>query len=127
MNSYRASKFYGVISFGIGGMLLLGALGLPAVEAAPSSSVQTVKPAQSDAAIAVVLDRQPLKLSAPPILIQGNLMFPAKAIFDAVGIPFRIQTGHVYAGSGPAQIEGKLGSKYAVKGKQTILMPEPPT
>ncbi|MBM7567140.1 stalk domain-containing protein [Paenibacillus sacheonensis] len=127
MSPYLGSSLSRAIAYGIGGMLLLGALGLPAVEAAPSSSVQTVKPAQSDAEIAVVLDRQPLKLSAPPILVQGNLMFPAKAIFDAVGTALRIQTGHVYAGSGPAQIEGKLGSKYAVKGKQTIPMPAPPT
>ncbi|NBD24184.1 copper amine oxidase N-terminal domain-containing protein [Paenibacillus glycinis] len=118
---HQATKaLYRVLLLGLAGMLTLFA-SLPAAEAAPAPNSRT-----ANAPIAVVLDRQPLKLASPPVLIAGKLMFPAKAFFDAAGVSFQAKNGQITAVRGSVQVQGKVGSAKAVKGKQTFVLPAPP-
>ncbi|WP_219835046.1 copper amine oxidase N-terminal domain-containing protein [Paenibacillus sp. R14(2021)] len=119
MNSSR--KFRRLAIYGIAGTMLLTS-GMPAATAAP----QAAAAAPAAAPISVILDRQPLKLAVPPVIIRGNLMFPAKAVFDALGIRFQMGAGGLVAVNGSTRVEGKLNSNKAVKGKQTFQLSSAP-
>ncbi|QHW31802.1 hypothetical protein GZH47_13780 [Paenibacillus rhizovicinus] len=130
MNHPKARPYYRLLSYGIGSLMLIASLGQTVAEAAPQPAVpqtQQTQQNQNASNIAVILDRQPLPLTLPPILIHGSLMFPAKAFFQAVGVKFSIRNGHVTAVNGSIQVEGNLSSNKAAKGKQAVQMPAAPT
>lgn len=114
-------------------MLLAGSAAIILLTALPVSAAprtlakrQQQQKQQKARPITVVLDHMPLKLSAPPILQDGNLMFPAKAFFDAAGVHMQLVKGTISAVKGTVRVGGKLNSAKAVKGKQTFVLPAAP-
>ncbi len=91
--------------------------------AAPKAATNTQKAEQP---ITVLLDQQLLQLKTSPILIKGNLMLPAKAFFDQVGVRLSFEKGELTAVKGDLRVEGKLNSTKVVKGKQTFILPAAP-
>ena len=69
-------------------LLLLGAAGAIILSAATPAIAAQQNATQTRTAvppISVMLDKQTLQLKMPPIIVKGSLMFPARAIFDAIG------------------------------------------
>jgi len=103
------------------GLIMLSAT-VPAAAAAQTGAVAkaAVQP------ISILLDQQKVQLQTPPILMQGNLMLPAKALFGKTGVALSVKNGTITAVKEAVTLSGKLNSATVVKGKQIYTLKAAP-
>ena len=107
-----------LLQIGTAGTIVISAT-VP-VAAAPQIKVKTIS--QTSQTIRVMLDKKELLMKTPPLFIKGNLMLPAKVLFEQAGVKMMFEKGTITVVAGTEILKGNLNSNKVLKGQQTFVL-----